>query len=415
MSTFGRLFRVTTYGESHCASVGAIIDGCPPGLQLSTEDIQVQLNRRRPGQSDLTTPRNEKDLVQVQSGTEYGVTLGTPIGVLVKNEDQRPHDYSETDLYPRPSHADYTYLEKYGVKASSGGGRSSARETIGRVVAGAIAEKYLKLAFGIEIVAFVSSVGKVHLPASLAPPSLVPSDNQEDNDHVEDALSPEFRQFLATVTREQVDVHPTRCPHLETAERMTQRIIRAKDAQDSIGGTVTCVIRNVPAGLGEPVFDKFGAELAHAMLSIPATKAFEIGSGFRGTEVPGSKHNDPFTLRPDGSLGTSTNWSGGVQGGITNGEDIYFRVGFKSPATISQPQNTARYDGIPGCLAARGRHDPCVVPRAVPIVEAMAAIVVMDLLLVQNARSKAAGLLPPVTTLPPTMVMPRSNANEGTR
>ncbi|KAF4605682.1 hypothetical protein EYR40_004471 [Pleurotus pulmonarius] len=405
MSTFGKLFRVTTYGESHCASVGAIIDGCPPGLPLAPEDVQVQLSRRRPGQSNLTTPRNEKDLVQLQSGLEHGVTLGTPIGLLVKNEDQRPHDYSETDLYPRPSHADYTYLEKYGVKASSGGGRSSARETIGRVAAGAIAEKYLKLAFGIEVVAFVSSVGKIHLPSHVAPPSLA-SEKDEDNDDVTDALSEEFRSLLSTITREQVDAHPTRCPHHETAERMTQRIIRAKDKQDSIGGTVTCVIRNVPSGLGEPVFDKFEAELAHAMLSIPATKSFEIGSGFRGTEVPGSKHNDPFVRRTDGSLGTKTNWSGGVQGGITNGEDIYFRIGFKSPATISQPQETVQYDGSPGVLAARGRHDPCVVPRAVPIVEAMAAIVVLDQLLIQNARKTAASLLPPITTLPPTMVMP---------
>ncbi|KAI6153147.1 chorismate synthase [Pisolithus tinctorius] len=404
MSTFGSLFRVTTYGESHCASVGAIIDGCPPGLELSAADVQVQLSRRRPGQSNLTTPRDEKDLVHIQSGIEQGVTLGTPIGLLVKNEDQRPKDYSETDLYPRPSHADYTYLTKYGIKASSGGGRSSARETIGRVAAGAIAERYLKQVYGIEIVAFVSSVGKIHLPAHVATPSIAPNGNQ-DNDEAEDALTPEFRHLLATITREEVDKHPTRCPHLETAELMTKRIIRAKEASDSIGGTVTCVIRNVPAGLGEPVFDKFEAKLAHAMLSIPATKAFEVGSGFKGTEVPGSKHNDPFVLK-DGKLGTSTNWSGGIQGGITNGEDIFFRIGFKSPATISQPQYTAQYDGTPGTLAARGRHDPCVVPRAVPIVEAMAAIVVMDQLLIQNARKTAASLLPPITTLPPTMVMP---------
>lgn len=404
MSTFGSLFRVTTYGESHCASVGAIIDGCPPGLELSAADVQVQLSRRRPGQSNLTTPRDEKDLVHIQSGIEHGVTLGTPIGLLVKNEDQRPKDYSETDLYPRPSHADYTYLTKYGIKASSGGGRSSARETIGRVAAGAIAERYLKQVYGIEIVAFVSSVGKIHLPAHVAPPSIAPNGDQ-DNDEAEDALTPEFRHLLATITREEVDKHPTRCPHLETAERMTKRIIRAKEANDSIGGTVTCVIRNAPAGLGEPVFDKFEAKLAHAMLSIPATKAFEVGSGFKGTEVPGSKHNDPFVLK-EGKLGTSTNWSGGIQGGITNGEDIYFRIGFKSPATISQTQYTAQYDGTPGTLAARGRHDPCVVPRAVPIVEAMAAIVVMDQLLIQNARRTAASLLPPITTLPPTMVMP---------
>jgi chorismate synthase len=407
MSTFGHLFRVTTYGESHCASVGAIIDGCPPGLSLTADDIQTQLNRRRPGQSNLTTPRNEKDRVFLQSGLEHDVTLGTPIALLVKNEDQRPHDYSETDLYPRPSHADYTYLEKYGVKASSGGGRSSARETIGRVAAGAIAEKYLKTAYGIEVVAFVSSVGKISLPSSFHS-SVSPLD--EDNDEVEDALSEEFRHLLSTVTREEVDKDFTRCPHPETAERMTKRIIRAKEAMDSIGGTITCVIRNVPSGLGEPCFDKFEATLAHAMLSIPATKAFEIGSGFLGTQVPGSKHNDAFIRREDGRLGTKTNWSGGVQGGITNGEDIYFRIGFKSPATISQPQSTAQYDGTPGSLAARGRHDPCVVPRAVPIVEAMASLVVMDHLLIQNSRKTATSLLPPITTLPPTMVLPGKSA-----
>ncbi|KAJ7071572.1 chorismate synthase [Mycena amicta] len=391
MSTYGTLFRVTTYGESHCASVGAIIDGCPPGLQLTPEDIQTQLNRRRPGQSDLTTPRNEKDAVQLQSGLEQGVTLGTPIGLLVRNEDQRPHDYSETDLYPRPSHADYTYLEKYGVKASSGGGRSSARETVGRVAAGAIAEKYLRLAHGVEIVAFVSSVGKIHLPVS------TPLATGEDEDDAPEALSPEFRDLLAKVTRSEVDKHPTRCPHEETAERMKQRIIRAKDASDSIGGTVTCVVRRLPPGLGEPVFDKLEALLAHAMLSIPATKGFEIGSGFRGTEVPGSQHNDAFVQRPDGSLGTQTNWSGGIQGGISNGEDVYFRVAFKPPATISRAQATARYDGESGTLAARGRHDPC----------AMTAIVLMDALLIQKSRMAAASLLPPITTLPLTMVMPQ--------
>lgn len=403
MSTFGTLFRVTTYGESHCASVGAIIDGCPPGLPLEAKDVQTQLSRRRPGQSNLTTPRDEKDLVQLQSGIENGITLGTPIGLFVKNEDQRPRDYSETDLYPRPSHADWTYLEKYGVKASSGGGRSSARETIGRVAAGAIAEKYLKLAYGIEIVAFVSSVGKVKLPSIVSPSSQVSAD---DDDTVEDVLSPEFVHLLKTVTRADVDAQMTRCPHAETAERMTKRIIRAKEAQDSIGGTVTCVIRGVPSGLGEPVFDKLEAKLAHAMLSIPATKGFEIGSGFHGTEIPGSKHNDPFVLRADGSLGTRTNWSGGIQGGISNGEDVYFRVGFKSPATISQAQETAQYDGTAGILAARGRHDPCVVPRAVPIVEAMASLVIMDHVLMQNARKTTASLLPPITTLPPTMVKP---------
>ena len=284
----------------------------------------------------------------------------------------------------------------------------------------------MKLAYGVEIVAFVSSVGKVQLPSSVSPPSHV---SAEDDDTVEDALSPEFVKLLKTVTREKVDAQPTRCPHAETSERMTkvciqllcvkcndlmpwQRIIRAKDALDSIGGTITCVIRNVPSGIGEPVFDKLEAKLGHAMLSIPATKAFEIGSGFRGTQVPGSKHNDAFELRPDGRMGTRTNWSGGVQGGISNGEDIYFRVGFKSPATITQAQTTVQYDGTPGTLAARGRHDPCVVPRAVPIVEAMAALVIMDQVLIQNARKTAASLLPAITTLPPTMVKMSKNPKE---
>ncbi|KAF8338145.1 chorismate synthase [Cantharellus anzutake] len=398
MSTFGTVFRVTTYGESHCKSVGCIVDGVPPGLNLSEADVQVQLSRRRPGQSNLTTPRNELDLVQIQSGVEHGVTLGTPIGLLVQNKDQRPHDYSETDFYPRPSHADWTYLQKYGIKASSGGGRSSARETIGgRVAAGAIAEIYLKQAFGVEIVAFVSSVGKIAIPSTESPKIISDKSPCEDEDENEDALTPEFRELLRTITRERVDAHPIRCPHPGTAEKMTQRILRAKNANDSIGGTITCVIRNCPSGLGEPVFNKFEAVLGHAMLSIPATKAFEIGSGFKGTEV-----------LEGGGLSTSTNWSGGVQGGITNGEDIYFRIGFKSPATISQPQATAQYDGTPGFLAARGRHDPCVVPRAVPIVEAMAAIVVLDQLLIQNSRKAAASLLPRVTTLPPTMVLSSS-------
>jgi chorismate synthase len=322
------------------------------------------------------------------------VTLGTPIGLIVQNKDQRPHDYTETDLYPRPSHADYTYLAKYGVKASSGGGRASARETIGRVAAGAIAEKYLKEAYGVEIVAFVGSVGPVALPFT-----------QEEDE----VLGKEYLDLVKNVTREEVDKEITRCPHPETSKKMEQTIRDAKARNDSLGGTVTCVIRNCPLGLGEPCFDKLEAVLAHAMLSIPSTKGFEVGSGFRGTTFPGSKHNDPFVADPengDNRLRTTTNWSGGIQGGITNGEDIYFRVAFKPPATISQEQQTATYDGKAGTLATRGRHDPCVVPRAVPIVETMAAIVIMDQLLQQNARSAAAALLPPVTSLPPTMVFP---------
>ncbi|WWD16749.1 chorismate synthase [Kwoniella shandongensis] len=391
MSSFGRLYRVHTYGESHCKSVGCIVDGVPPGLRLTEEDIQTQLSRRRPGQSDITTARSEFDSVHLQSGTEHGVTLGTPIGLLVHNKDQRPHDYAETDLYPRPSHADYTYLAKYGVKASSGGGRASARETIGRVAAGAIAEKYLKEAFGVEIVAFVASVGKVALPFA------------EEDDEV---LGKEYVDLIKTVKREEVDKEITRCPHKATSTKMEEAIRAAKARDDSLGGSITCVIRNSPLGLGEPCFDKLEAVLGHAMLSIPSTKSFEIGSGLRGTTFPGSVHNDPFTQGEDGKLRTTTNWSGGVQGGISNGEDIYFRIGFKPPATIAQEQDTARYDGSSGTLAAKGRHDPCVVPRAVPIVETMAALVIMDMVLQQNARQAAAALLPPLTHLPPTMVLP---------
>lgn len=368
MSSFGRLFRVTTYGESHCKSVGCIVDGVPPGMKLTEDDIQPQLTRRRPGQSKLSTPRNEKDRVHIQSGTEGGITLGSPIGMLVANEDHRPHDYSETDLYPRPSHADYTYIQKYGAKSSSGGGRSSARETIGRVAAGAIADKFLKLANGVEVVAFVSSIGEVSMDRN---PQL-----------------PEFQNILNTVTRESIDATgPIRCPDAAIRESMVKVIEHHRDSNDSIGGIVTCVIRNCPIGLGEPCFDKLEATLAHAMLSIPASKGFEFGSGFFGTTIPGSKHNDPFFHDEEsGRLRTKTNNSGGVQGGITNGENIYFSVAFKSAATISQEQQTATYDGKDGVLAARGRHDPSVTPRAVPIVEAMASIVIADQLLIQKSR-----------------------------
>ncbi|KKZ64748.1 chorismate synthase [[Emmonsia] crescens] len=401
MSTFGEYFRVTTYGESHCRSVGCIVDGCPPGMPLTEEDIQPQMTRRRPGQSALTTPRNEKDRVEIQSGTEFGITLGTPIGMVVRNEDQRPKDYggSTMDLYPRPSHADFTYLEKYGVKASSGGGRSSARETIGRVAAGAIAEKYLKLSHNLDIVAFVSSVGNEHL----FPPTAA---------HPNPTTNPEFLKLIETIDRPTVDSFaPVRCPETAAAARMTKIIEHFRDQSDSIGGTVTCVIRNVPVGLGEPCFDKLEAKLAHAMLSIPATKGFEIGSGFLGCEIPGSVHNDPFVATTDNQSGqipgskrltTKTNNSGGIQGGISNGASIYFRVAFKPPATIGQAQTTTTYDFEEGVLEAKGRHDPCVVPRAVPIVEAMASLVVLDALMAQNAREAAKNLLPPLPQTTPT-------------
>ncbi|KAJ8139600.1 hypothetical protein OY671_007190 [Metschnikowia pulcherrima] len=375
MSSFGNIFRVTTYGESHCKSVGCIVDGCPPGLDLTEADIQPQLSRRRPGQSALSTPRNEKDRVQIQSGTENGHTLGSPIGMLVLNEDHRPKDYSETDLYPRPSHADYTYIQKYGVKSASGGGRSSARETIGRVAAGAIAEKVLQKANNVEIVAFVSSIGGVSM-------------NRDPRDA-------KFQDLLNTITREQVDaVGPVRCPDASVREQMVKEIEKYRDAKDSIGGVVTCVIRNCPVGLGEPCFDKLEATLAHAMMSLPATKGFEFGSGFLGTSMPGSAHNDAFYFsEEENRLRTKTNFSGGVQGGITNGENIYFSVAFKSAATISQEQPTASYDGKHGVLAAKGRHDPSVTPRAVPIVEAMAALVLVDQLLMQKAREYGASVV----------------------
>lgn len=412
MSTFGHFFRVTTAGESHCLGVTAIVDGVPPGLQLSEQDIQIQLSRRRPGQSDLTTPRDESDLVKIQSGVEHGVTLGSPISLFVPNKDQRPHDYSETDLYPRPSHADWTYLLKYGIKSSSGGGRSSARETIARVAAGAIAEKFLKTAYGVEIVAFVSGVGPIHLSSrSLKPLPVNGSSHSLDQD-LEDYSGPEYLEFLSTVTRSQVDASTVRCPHEPTTERMIKRILEAKAASDSIGGTVTCVIGNCPSGLGEPCFDKLEAKLAHAIMSIPATKGFEIGSGFKGVELSGSQHNDMFVKKTTGQgLSTTTNRSGGIQGGISNGENIYFRCAFKSPATIAKEQPTATYHGENGVLAARGRHDPCVVPRAVPIVEAMAALVIMDAVLQQNARTSISTLLPKPTTLPPTMMMPSANSS----
>lgn len=371
-------------------------------MELTEDDIQPQMTRRRPGQSALTTPRDEKDRVQIQSGTEFGITLGTPIGLMVRNEDQRPKDYggSTMDMFPRPSHADYTYQEKYGVKASSGGGRSSARETIGRVAAGAIAEKYLSLTHGVEIVSFVTSVGNEHL----FPPTL---------EHPTAATNPLYLSLLSTITRAEVDSFlPVRCPDAEASKRMAEKIAQFRDAKDSIGGTVTCVIRNTPLGLGEPCFDKLEAMLAHAMLSIPATKGFEIGSGFGGCEVPGSIHNDAFiqALAVPGSatanssvngtyprLTTKTNNSGGIQGGISNGAPIYFRVAFKPPATIGQAQNTAMYNSQEGVLEAKGRHDPCVVPRAVPIVEAMAALVIMDALLSQEARQAARSKLPRVS------------------
>lgn len=356
-SSFGTIYRISSFGESHCKAVGVVIDGCPPGLELTETDIQPQLDRRRPGQSSLSTDRREQDQVTIISGTENGRTLGTPIALQVANRDQRPSDYGEMAQIPRPSHADFTYQMKYGIRASSGGGRSSARETIGTVAAGAVAEKVLRLKYNIDIVAWVESVG--------------------------DITAREIE--LAAISRNLVDVNPVRCPDQEAASRMQLLIAELKEAGDSVGGVISCVIRNVPAGLGEPTYEKLEAKLAQAMLAIPATKGFEIGSGFGGTRLLGSQHNDPFILKGT-TLGTTTNNSGGIQGGISNGEPIYFRVAFKPPATIALPQPTVDFTGASTLLMAKGRHDPCVVPRAVPIVESMAALVLVDMALRQEAR-----------------------------
>lgn len=359
-STFGTLYKVSTFGESHGKAVGAIVDGCPANLKLSEADIQPQLTRRRPGQSAMTTARDEADQVSILSGVENGKTLGTPIGLMVKNRDQRPGDYGEMSNVPRPSHADYTYQMKYGNRAASGGGRSSARETIGRVAAGAIAEKWLFEQFGTRIISWVSSVGGI------------------------DARD----MTLEGLTREQVDSNIIRCPDEKAADAMIGLVKKTAAKKDSVGGVLTCMAENIPVGLGEPVFDRMEAKLAQAMLSIPATKGFEIGSGFAGARMFGSGHNDPFEMKADGRLGTSTNFSGGVQGGISNGEPLVFRIAFKPPATIGLAQETSTFDGEETVLEAKGRHDPCVVPRAIPIVETMAALTLMDFVLRQSYRNQ---------------------------
>lgn len=347
-NSFGKLFTITTWGESHGVSVGVVIDGCPPGLPLSEADVQTELDRRRPGQSDITTPRKEPDAVRIVAGVFEGKTTGAPLAMLVGNTDARPEAYTEMAEKFRPSHADFTYQSKYGHRDHRGGGRSSARETIGRVAAGAVARKILQLAAGVEVRAFVTQV--------------------------HDIAAPGFAQFPSFA---EVEATPVRCPHPETAARMIERIKEARASGDSVGGIIECRVRGVPAGLGEPVFDRLEADLAKAMLSLPATKGFEIGSGFAGARLLGSQHNDAFENR-GGAIRTATNHSGGVQGGISNGEEIVFRVAFKPTATILQAQKTVDVRGAETELAARGRHDPCVVPRAVVIVEAMAALVLVD-------------------------------------
>lgn len=348
-STIGTLFRVTTFGESHGLAVGAIIDGCPSCLPLGVADIQAQLDRRRPGQSALTTSRSERDQVRILSGVDQGLTLGAPIALVVDNTDSRSADYQAIQTIPRPSHADLTYRLKYGQTAASGGGRASARETVGRVAAGAVAEKFLALKHGVQIVAWVGAVGELTAPDLIG----------------------------KMITRDQVDASAVRCPHAQTAKAMTALIEEAQKDGDSLGGVIACECRNVPPGWGEPVFDKLSALLARAMLSIPAAKGFEIGAGFAGARARGSEQNDMFVLK-EGRLGTRTNRSGGIQGGISNGEPIVFRVAFKPTATIAREQETVDYDGKPVKLRVQGRHDPCVLPRAVPIVEAMAALVLAD-------------------------------------
>jgi len=348
-NTFGQLFRITTFGESHGAAVGVVIDGCPPRIPVAAEEIQRELDRRRPGQSAITTQRKEPDTVEIVSGLHEGATLGTPLAMLVRNQDMRSGDYDEMRTKFRPSHADYTYKAKFGVRAWQGGGRASARETVGRVAAGAVARKVLGAGGRpVDIVAWVERVADIEAAVD-----------------------------AATVTRDAVDTNIARCPEAATAERMIARIDEARKAGDSLGGVVTAVARGVPPGWGEPVFDKLEADLAKAMLSLPASKGFEIGSGFAGTLLTGSQHNDPF-YDAGGRVRTRSNRSGGVQGGISNGEDILIRVAFKPTATILREQETVDEDGHDTTIKGRGRHDPCVLPRAVPIVEAMLALVLAD-------------------------------------
>jgi len=354
-NSFGNLFRISTFGESHGVALGVVIDGCPPGILLDIDFMEKEMARRKPGQSKIVTQRQEGDAFEILSGVYEGSTTGTPIGIIIRNEDQKSKDYSHlTDNY-RPSHADFTYNQKYGFRDHRGGGRSSARETAARVVAGSIA-KQLLMQYGISIQAYVNSVGDIHLDKHYSTLNLAAT---EDN--------------------------IVRCPDAATAEKMIERIAAVKKQGDTIGGTICCVVKNMPAGIGEPVFDKLHADLGKAMLSINAAKGFEYGSGFEGTNMLGSAHNDIFEKNDEGKIITRTNHSGGIQGGISNGMDIYCKVAFKPVATILQPQESVNNKGDSVSVAGKGRHDPCVLPRAVPIVEAMAALVIADHLLMQRA------------------------------
>lgn len=358
-SIFGELFRISTWGESHGGGVGVVVDGCPPRLPLAESEIQAELDRRRPGQSEITTPRKEEDRVEILSGVFEGMTLGVPIAMLVRNKDARPEAYTEMAEKFRPSHADYTYQSKYGIRNWQGGGRSSARETIGRVAAGAIARKVLQTHCSekLEIVAYVKSIRDI--TAEVDP---------------------------LAITSEQVESNIVRTGDPNAAESMIELIKQMRGDGNSVGGVVECVVRNAPVGLGMPVFDRLEADLGKAMLSLPATKGFEIGSGFAGTLLTGSEHNDPFRFE-DGKVRTVTNHSGGVQGGISNGEAIVFRVAFKPTATIMTSQDTVSVDFENTELKGRGRHDPCVLPRAVPMVEAMTSLVLCDHFLRDKAQN----------------------------
>ena len=355
-NTFGHMFRITTWGESHGDAVGVVIDGCPPGLELGVEDIQPELDRRRPGQSRITSQRREADQAEILSGVFEGRTLGTPIMIGVWNRDARGKDYEYMRAKFRPSHADFAYQAKYGIRNWMGGGRASARETIGRVAAGAVARKVLSQEYGVEIVGYVKQVWKLTA--------------QVDSD---------------TVTLADVEANIVRCPDPAVAERMIERIDQARKDGDTLGGVVEAVARGAPTGLGEPVFDKLEADLAKAMLSLPACKGFEVGSGFGGLTMMGSEHNDPY-YTDGGRIRTRTNNSGGIQGGISIGENIVIRAAFKPVATIMKPQETVDVEGNPTTLEGRGRHDPCVLPRAVPIVEAMMALVLVDHALRQRGQ-----------------------------
>ena len=347
-NTFGHLFRITTWGESHGGGVGVVVDGCPPRLKLTEADIQPDLDRRRPGQSSIVSPRRETDQVQILSGTFGGKTLGTPISMWVKNEDARPEAYSEMATKFRPSHADYTYQAKFGIRNWQGGGRTSARETVGRVAGGAVARKFLRERYGVEILAFVRQVQNV---SSLVDPE--------------------------RVRLEDVEANIVRCPDPKAAEKMIRLIEKIRRAGDTVGGIVEGVARGVPPGWGEPVFDRLEADLAKAMLSLPASKGFDIGSGFDSIRLTGTQNNDAFRSK-GGKVYTTSNRSGGIQGGISNGQTIYFRVAFKPVATVMREQDTVDIDLKNTKLRARGRHDPCVLPRAVPMVEAMTALVLAD-------------------------------------